>query len=73
MDSQIVAVYCLYDDMLKALHHKEDPQRQVNDAEVMTTAIVAALYFGGNMEKARDHMLEYVFKAKRSCALMCHR
>jgi hypothetical protein len=59
MDSQIVAVYCLCDDMLKALHHKEDPQSQINDAEVMATAIVAALYFGGNMERARDNMQEY--------------
>jgi hypothetical protein len=25
----------------------------MSDAEVMTTAIVAALYFGGNLERAR--------------------
>lgn len=53
MDTRIVAVYCLCDDMLKALHHRDDPQCQMTDAEVMTTAIVAALDFGGNMEKAR--------------------
>jgi len=64
MDSQIVAVYCLCDDMLKTLHHTEDPQSQINDAEVMTTAIVAALYFGGNMEKARDFMKEYGYVPK---------
>ena len=64
MDSQIVAVYCLCDDMLKALHHREDPQTQVSDAEVMTTAIVAALYFGGNIEKARVHMQEYDYVPK---------
>jgi hypothetical protein len=39
--------------VLKALDHDEDPQRQMSDAEVMTTAIVAALYFGGNWERAR--------------------
>ena len=59
MDSQIVAVFCLCDDMLTALHHPEDPQSQMGDAEVMTTAIVAALYFGGNIEKAREHLLDY--------------
>jgi hypothetical protein len=59
MDTQIVAVFCLCDDMLKALHHLEDPQSQISDAEVMTTAIVAALHFGGNLEKARTHMQEY--------------
>jgi hypothetical protein len=53
MDTRIVAVYCLCDDMLKAIHHKDDPQSQMTDAEVMTTAIVAALDYGGNLEKAR--------------------
>jgi len=59
MDTQIVAVFCLCDDMLKALHHSEDPQSQISDAEVMTTALAAVLYFGGNMEKARTHTQEY--------------
>lgn len=53
MDSQIVAVFCLCDDMLKALYHHEDHQCQMSDAEVMTTAIVATLYHGGNFEHAR--------------------
>ena len=48
MDTQIVVVFCLCDDMLKALHHYEDSQCQMSDAEVMTTAIVAMLYFKGN-------------------------
>ena len=48
MDTQIIVVYCLIDDMLKALHHYEDKQRQMSDAEVMTTAIVATMYFKGN-------------------------
>ena len=64
MDTQIVAVFCLCDDMLKALDHAEDPQSQISDAEVMTTAIIAALYFGGNIEKARMHMLEYGYIPK---------
>jgi hypothetical protein len=53
MDTQIVAVFCLVDDMLKALNHREDRQCQMADAEVITTAIVAALYFGGNYTQAR--------------------
>jgi len=53
MDTQIVAVLCLCDDMLKALQHYEDPPRQMCDAEVMTTAIVAALHYRGNFELAR--------------------
>jgi Transposase DDE domain len=53
MDSQIVAVFCLVDDILKAMSHREDEQCQMSDAEVMTTAILAALYFGGNYTLAR--------------------
>jgi len=28
----------------------------MSDAEVMTTAIVAALYYGGNIQRARKHL-----------------
>jgi DDE family transposase len=53
VDGQITAIYSLCDDVLKTLPHSEDPQCRMSDAEVMTTAIVAALYFGGNLERAR--------------------
>ena len=53
MDGQITAIYCVCDDVLKTLDHDEDPQRQMSDAEVITTAVVAALHFGGNLERAR--------------------
>jgi hypothetical protein len=52
MDTQIVAVFCLIDDILKMLKHKEDCQCKMSDAEVMTAAIVAMLYFGGNYAQA---------------------
>lgn len=58
MDGQIVAIFCLCDDMLKALHHHEDPQCVMSDAEVMTTAIVAMLHFRGNWEAARCFLKE---------------
>lgn len=53
MDEQIIATYCLCDELLKAIHHREDPQCQMNDAEVMTTALTAALFFRGKHESAR--------------------
>jgi hypothetical protein len=53
MDTQIIAVFCLCDDLLKALRHHEDPQCRMSDAEIMTVAIVAALHFRGNFELAR--------------------
>lgn len=59
MDTQIVAIYCICDDILKGLQHEEDKQRQMSDAEVMTTSLVAALFFGGNMERSRIFLQEH--------------
>jgi hypothetical protein len=53
MDDTIVVIYCLCDDLLQALDHRDDPQSKMSDAEVMTTALVAARFFGGNQEHAR--------------------
>lgn len=58
MNNEIVAIYCLCDDILKAMNHPSDEQQQMSEAEVMTTAIVAAVYFGGNFEKARKQLSE---------------
>lgn len=54
MDTAIVTTYCLIDDWLRSRRHKESAQRRVFDAEVMTTAITAARFFGGNFESASD-------------------
>src|SRR5687767_856134 len=64
MDTQIVVVYCFCDDVLKRLHHYEDRQRKMSDAEIITTSIVAALYFGGNLESARVFLLEHGYIPK---------
>ena len=53
MDEQIVTIYCLCDDFLRAMHYVDDKQCQMSNAEVATTALVATLYFGGNFEHAR--------------------
>jgi hypothetical protein len=39
MDTQIVLIFCLCDDLLKGLHHVEDRQSQLSDAEVMTAGL----------------------------------
>jgi hypothetical protein len=59
MDDKIIALFCLCDDLLKAMHHQEDRQCQMNDAEIMTTAFVAALFFRGNHESARTLLKQY--------------
>jgi hypothetical protein len=53
MDDKILAVYGLSADLLQALGHVEDPQQQMSDAEVITTGLVAMLFFRGNVEAAR--------------------
>ena len=59
MDDKIIATFCLCDDLLKAMHHQEDRQCQMNDAEIMTTAFVASLFFRGNQESARAMLQQY--------------
>jgi hypothetical protein len=59
MDDKIIAIFCLCDDLLKALHHHEDCQCQMNDAEIMTTAFIAALFFRGNHESARTMLKQH--------------
>lgn len=59
MDEKIIATYCLCDDLLQAMHHHEDSQRQMSDAEVMTTAFTAAFFFRGNLESARTMLKQY--------------
>ena len=53
MCDHTLAIYCFIDDILKATGHKEDQRCQVSDAEVLTIAVTAMLYFGGNFEKSR--------------------
>ena len=53
MIDQTIAIYTIVDDLLKAIGHQDDQRRLMTDAEVATTAIVAALFFGGNLEKAK--------------------
>jgi hypothetical protein len=59
MDETIITTYCLCDDLLKAIHRQEHSQGQMNDAEVMTTALTAALFFRGNHESARTMLKQY--------------
>jgi Transposase DDE domain len=49
-------LYCIIDDLLKATGHREDTRRVMSDAEVLTTALVAAQFFGSNLETARHFM-----------------
>lgn len=55
-EDKIIALYCMIDDLLKGIGHWEDSRRKVSDSEVITTALVSALYFGGHQDNARQFM-----------------
>jgi hypothetical protein len=56
MYDQILAIYCVCNDLVKASCIYQDPQQHMNDAEVMTNAITAALFFSGNLTKPRQFL-----------------
>lgn len=45
MNTKSLINYCLSDEFLQANKLFEDPKCRMSDAEVMTTALVAALYW----------------------------
>jgi hypothetical protein len=72
-EAKIISIFCIVDDMLKACGHKEDIRIRVSDSEIITTAIISALYFGG-LCSDRGHS-KYLLKRKpmreRSGATVC--
>ena len=55
-EDKIIAIYCFVDDLLKGTGRPEDIRRRVSDSEIITTAIISALYFGGHLDNARQFM-----------------
>jgi Transposase DDE domain len=55
-EDKIIRIYCIVDDILKSIGHKEDSRRKVSDSEIITTALVSALYFGGHLDNSRGFM-----------------
>jgi hypothetical protein len=59
MLTEIIAIYAITDDLLNAIGHHEDCRVQMSDAEVITTALVAARFFGGNHHAAQQYLKEH--------------
>jgi hypothetical protein len=59
LDDTIITIYCLCDEFLKAINHRDDPQLRWSTAEVMTVPLVASTFFGGNIDKTRLFLIEY--------------
>ena len=59
MDSKIILIFCICDDLLKSLHIKDDSQAKMSSSEIITLAIVSALFFGGNFSFASRFLYSY--------------
>ncbi len=63
MREQTVAMYCFLDDLLTLTRpiwsRPADPRRRLSDAQVLTTALVAARFFGGNLVLGQRYMEQH--------------
>ena len=64
MDDTITTIYCLCDDFLKATGYRDNPQVRLSTAEVMSVALLAAVFFSGNIEASRSFLDEYGYIPK---------
>ena len=64
MEDTITTTYYLCEEFLKAIGHRDDPQVRLSTAEVMSVAVVAAAFFGGNIEASRSFLDEYGYIPK---------
>jgi hypothetical protein len=44
--SRTIAAFCIIDDALQAMGHKDDPQTKVPSSVILTLAILAAMELG---------------------------
>lgn len=59
MTDKAIAIYCFFDDFFQKSGYKTDPHCKVNDAQIATTALMAALFFYGNHASAMKYMHEH--------------
>ncbi|MBA2691752.1 MAG: IS982 family transposase, partial [Rubrobacter sp.] len=59
MEDTITTTYCLCEEVLEAMGHRDDPQARLSTAEVMTIALTASAFFGGNVERSRLFLSEH--------------
>ncbi|KAF3361901.1 hypothetical protein PHSC3_001555 [Chlamydiales bacterium STE3] len=59
MEMQIIATYCLLDDYILSIKHKDWPNAKLTTSEIMLISVVAMRFFYGNMETARQFLMEH--------------
>jgi hypothetical protein len=64
MELEIIAIYCWCDLILNQLNIKDDRRAEMNNAEVITSAIVAVRFFSGNFQNACTFLREHGYITK---------
>ena len=59
LSDKVVVIYCFVDDFMSKIAPKPDKQRKFTDAQVITTALLAAKKFHGNYSSALDFLASY--------------
>lgn len=59
MVNDIITIFYICDEYLKAIGYQDDIQAKMSTAEVLTVAIVAAKFFGGNYETSRWFLVSH--------------
>jgi hypothetical protein len=59
MKEQTIAIYCFIDDFFHTIGRKNDVHCKISDAEILTTALLSARYFYGNLHSACTYMQEH--------------
>jgi hypothetical protein len=61
MIDAITTIFCHVDDFLKAISWKDDQQCRLSLSEIVTIALTAARFFGGNLESSRNFLCEHSY------------
>lgn len=71
MELQIIAIYCLLDDYILSIGHKDWPNAKLSTAEVLLISVIGMKFFYGNVETARKFLIEhrYIHKNLSKSAL----
>lgn len=59
MNLHIITIYCLCDDYIQSLNHKDWPNAKLSSAEIMLILIVAMRFFYGNISRAKTFLIEF--------------
>jgi hypothetical protein len=62
-DINIIGIFCIVDDVLKNLGLKDDVKAKASNSEILSIAILAFLFFGGNFKKALSYSITSLLKS----------